>query len=1013
MLRSLSATGLVLALGACQPDLPHTPPNPSVVNAVFDPTTSQIPLPNDLAFLNPANSVCPGGKDLPAGAPPACAQAELLTAFGGKFPNDQEVAITVDFVQTNFTSDGATSVAPDLDFATFTEDTAFVSGKLESDTSGAAHMIEIEPIKAADYVKGETKGTLTIHNKGDAAWAPGSYSLVIRGGANGVKTADGTPIGPSQVFYLIAQGKDMTDPANIGLLKAQLGSTAAALEQGAQLNLLIALYKGTAFPAAMPKFPPEELAIAATFQIASKLTNVMINADTGDVPLPIDLLRDPRAPADGGGKLTAIAACTLAGSTLGTDGKCLSPAAAGFAALDGFSTTGPILGPTSDFIQAATVTGTSLMLFDLSNPTNPVQVPPTSLIIEPCEFTSSCAPTGRATAVAPVIAIQPAGASAGEPDSIFRTKPLKDNTTYAVVMTTDIKDKDNKAIGPGTVAKILRFKNPVVVNGHSALQGIDDATTAGLEKMRLELAPVFATLAAAGTDASKVAMAYTFKTQTILSQANQLAALPYSPALPAALALPIGPVNGDVRVLTVDQAFDKYGAKSDIGATPFPSANIKEILEVDINTLNALDPASGAFLADPTMAVPEQIHVLIATPEVTNPNVPQCTIPGLTALKCAPMMIFRHGIGRSRADMLAIADTNAAAGLVTVAIDAAKHGDRSFCTSGPASATTGCVGGAACVTALPPGAQGDVNPPGSCGDAGFVRIPLNSDCTSPGCRAAATAARPAVSGNFLVSANFFRTRDTMRQDLIDESQLVHTLAFAPTAGVAPANVVFNHMSGQGFIIDPTKIYYSGQSLGAIQGAMNVAANPRISKAVFNVGGGTLVDVFTNSPSFKPQVDPLLASLGIVRGTPEFLQFLVVAKTVLDPADPINFAGHITENTLPNLLTGGTMAQTPKKALTQIAYCDGTVPNAFNFLFASNVPTNPLPPTGLPGTGPNVFTMFVGPDFANASSPCGVNTAIGHSFLIDWVTTTVTQTAQTDMATFVTKDTLPPSLRKTN
>jgi hypothetical protein len=994
MLRSLSATGLLLAFSACTPDLPHTDPPASVVNAVFDPTTSKIPLPNDLAFLNPPNSACaPPNNTGDATTPPACLQADFLAAFAGAFPNDQEVGITIDFVQSNFSASGSTSVAPDLDFSTFTPDTVFVVGT----TAAGVGPAEIETPTAADYVKGTDHGTLTLHHKGKAPWAPGQYVAVVRGGTNGVKTADHTPIGPSQTFYLIAQGLDMTDPKNLGLLKAQFGSTAAAIEQGKQLNQLIALYKSSVFAVADTKFPHQELAIATTFKIGAFVTNVEIDPAAGKAPLPFDLLRDPVS-----GKLTPLAACTFASSKLGADGKCASPAAAGFAALDGFSTTGPILGPTSDLVKASTVTNTSLLLYDLTDPAHPVQVDPTTLIIEPCEFTATAAGasgcTAPAMAFSPVIAIQPAGATAGDPTSVFRTRPLKDNTDYAVVMTTAIHDKADKPLGSGTVAKILRFKNPVVEAGHSALPGIDDATAAGLEKMRLQLAPVLAALAAAGTDASKIAMAYTFKTQTILSQANQLAALPYNPAIPAALALPIATT---FSVKTAADAFIKYGAIPGAGPGQFPSDNIDEILEVDIMTFNALDPASGAFLADPSKALPEQIHVLIATPK------PLTVTKMCGPIKCAPMMVFRHGLGRGRADMLSVADTNAAAGMVTVAIDAAKHGDRSFCTSGPASATTGCNGGAACVTALPAGAQGDVNPPGTCGVAGFFKRPLNPAAVG------ATDGIPAVSGNFLVSANFFRTRDSMRQDLIDESQLVHVLA--PTA--APTgNAVFDYLSMmKGFIIDPATIYYSGQSLGAIQGAMNVATNPRISKAVFNVGGGSLVDVFTNSPAFATQVNALLAGLGIVRGTPGFLQFLVVAKTVLDPADPINFVGHITANTLPNLLAAGTPAQAPKKVLAQIAFCDGTVPNPFNFIYAANLGVTPLPPTGAPGMPGKAFTMFVGADFAPGPGgtlpTCSATNAIEHGFVTDWANPAVTSTAQSDLAAFVTSDTVPLSIRK--
>jgi len=989
MTRHLLLAGLLL--GACEPQLPYTPPA-AIVTAVFDPTNAKIPLPNDLAFINPPDSTCPPpANTLPATSPPACAQAELLAAFNGFFPSDQEVAVTIDFTETTFDGSGnQTQSAPDLDLTSFTPSTFFVYG---SNDAGIGE-VRTDPIQAADYVKSADHGTLTIHHAGRQPWAPGSYAVLIRGGENGIETTDKQPVYASQIFDLLAQGLDLTDPKNNGLLKAQLGSTEAALEQGAQLNLLIGIFKQLAFPAADTRFPHQELAITATFKIAPTVTNVEIDPARGLVPLPIDLLRDPTS-----GKLSALAACTLAGSTLAADGTCPSSAASGFEALDGFSTTGAILAPTSELIDATTITPASLLLFDLTDPAHPAPVDANDLILEPCEFTSGC---GSPTALSPVIAIQPAGATAGDATSVFRTRPLKDSTDYAVVMTTAILDKAGNAIGPGTVAKILHFTNPIVVGGHSALSGIDDVTAASLEKMRLQLQPVFSTLAGSGIDFSKVGIAYTFHTQTILSQANQLAAIPYT--LPAATAMPVGAVNA----MTPAAAFAKYG----VDPVVVPSSHIDQVLEIDIDTVDGLSSLTGAFLANPAEGTVEQIHVLIATPFAGNANVPACPA-ALSPLVCAPMMVFRHGLGGGRGDMLTVADSNAAAGMVTVAIDAAKHGDRAFCTPGQPGQ---CLGGGACTTMLPSGAQGDVNPPGTCGAAGYATHPVSPSCTG----ACATQSNTngtgisLVSGNYLVSTNFFRTRDTMRQDLIDESQLIRAIAFVPTTGVPTGHPVFDYMAGRGVVIDPATIFYSGQSLGAIQGAADVATNPRISKAGFNVGGGSVVDIFTNSPAFVSTTDQLLAGLGITPGTSAYLQFLVVAKTVLDPADPVNFVGHLTANTLPNLLVAGNPAQAAKQVLTQIANCDQTVPNPFELIYASNIPTGPLP-TGPSffGGGTGTFQLFVtdpfDPTTFGSCSPLPAS-AVEHAFLTDWVTPAITLNAQNDMAGFVMHGTAPLSVQ---
>jgi hypothetical protein len=576
------------------------------------------------------------------------------------------------------------------------------------------------------------------------------------------------------------------------------------------------------------------------------------------------------------------------------------------------------------------------------------------------------------------------------------------------------------------VANVLLFDNPLVdASGHSQLLGIDDLTAGALEVMRQQLLPVSAALAAATPAVPKgeIAMAYTFKTQSITGVATQLAALPYT--TPAATALP-----GPVTSLTPAAAFAKYG----VDPTAVPSTNIAELLETTITTFNLLDPATGAFHADPSLAQPETIKVLIAVPKATSPA-PACT-GGLAPFgKCAPMMIFRHGLGGGRADMLSVADGYAAKGLATVAIDAAKHGDRSFCAKGQTTATVAgitlpvCTDSAACVSSLPAGAQGDANPPGTC-TAGFTKRPVSGACFAApaSCGWTGSDGIPLVSSNFIITANFFRTRDTFRQDLIDQSQLIRAIAFAPSGAPPTGHTVFDHMVLSGLVIDPAHVYYSGQSMGAIQGAMDVAANPRISKAVLNVGGGTLVDIFTTSPAFVSGVDALLAGLGITPGTAEYLQFLAVAKLILDPADPINFAGHLTANTLPNLLPplggnpNGSVPQAAKKVLSQMALCDQTVPNTWGYVLDSNAATGPLP--GFPGfaTGPGTFQLFfklVGgpptPTEINAAIqacavPGGTSThAVEHGFYTDWSDALMTGQAQSDAAAFVVSDTLPSSL----
>ena len=1004
---STSAVGL-LAL-ACEPPIPKEAPPASVTEALFDPNAGQLPLPNDLLFQADLTKL---GL--------SAAQVELLTAFRnqGGYPSDQEVPVTIDFATNAINADGSiTKTAPALNLATFTPDKLLVFAQ----AAGGQGTVALDPIQASDYATFADHGTLTLHHAGRQPWAPGKYGVLVRGGPNGVQATSG-PIYASQVFYFVAQGQDMTSPKNLGLLAAQAGSRAAALAQGQQLNQLIAAYQPL-FAVANRLFPQQELAVVTGFTIAPAVTQVQLDPNRGLVPLPIDLLRDPRP----GGKLTPLAACTFATGHLDATGACLTSqgapnnAAAGFASLDGFSTTGAMLAPTSELIQASTVTGGTLpattgspptiLLYDLSNPAAPVQVDPKTFITEPCEFTSNCG--SLATALSPVIALQPAGATAGtDPQqptpSVFRTRPLKDNTDYAIVITTGVKDKAHHPMGTGTVGKILLFDNPLSSGGKSQLQGVDDNTSGALEIMRQQLKPVLGAVAALTPSIPKanIAMAYTFHTQSFLLAAAMLGALPYSK--PVATALP-----GAVTSLTPTEAFTKFGLNLAV-----PHSHVAEFLETTITTFNLLDPGTGAFNKDGIFA-PETINVLIAVPKAA---------AGAPTL--VPLMLFRHGLGRGRADMLAIADTFAAQGMVTVAIDAAKHGDRSFCTPGMDTVQISGVSVPICKTGickspLPPGAQGDAAPPGVCLNGGspgsFTKQPVGCAGDST-CQTSATDGIPLVSANYLVTANFFRTRDTLRQDIIDQSQLIRAVVLPPPSPITgkTGHTIFDQLLfTDNVIIDPRLIYFSGQSLGSIQGTLDVAANPRISKAVLNVGGGTVVDTFINSPAFKPTTDALLAGLGITPGTAAYLQFLVVAKTILDPADPVNFAGHITKDNLPNLLSPTPATQAAKKLLTQIAFCDQVVPNPFNLLWASTAGTGPLPlvdPTfGAPGTSELFFRsdgMPSAADLASCPAPGGAVPvfAVRHGFLIDWSDPTITGKAQADAAAFVVSDTLPASLQ---
>ncbi|MFN7937323.1 MAG: Ig-like domain-containing protein [Bryobacteraceae bacterium] len=73
-------------------------------------------------------------------------------------------------------------------------------------------------------------------------------------------------------------------------------------------------------------------------------------------------------------------------------------------------------------------------------------------------------------------------------------------------------------------------------------------------------------------------------------------------------------------------------------------------------------------------------------------------------------------------------------------------------------------------------------------------------------------------------------RDCLRQTTVDLLQLVRVLK----AGL--------DVDGDGVAdFDPDQIYYAGQSLGAIYGPMFLALDPTVKRAVFNSGGGSVIE----------------------------------------------------------------------------------------------------------------------------------------------------------------------------
>ncbi len=935
----------LVAAAACAPSIPHVPPPASINYAVFDLASKppNIPQPNDLALQPAALSLLADG-----------AQKDFLAALAtaGGFPSDQEVPITIDFQRVNVDANGqVTQIAPQLDVTSFKASTIAAIGL---SATGAPLVVTLDPVQPSDYAINGNRGTLTLHNQNHAPWPAGAQIVVaIRGGADGVKVKTDEPVQASPTLFLLLGNQDLSLPENQALLP---GTPSEQVAEGKQLEQIRQAFKAP-LAAVNVFFPSAETASLQTFKIApAGAAFVQTNAATGVVPVPSDLLLDPSG--------THVLNIPNFGA-----------AAGGLATLDGFSTTGLITAQTSAPILADTVTKDTVFMYDMTDLSHPVRVPDATeasgvYVSEPSAITA----TSGGAKVAQLVGLQPAVPVPG-PSGVIALPPLKEATEYAVVITDGVKDTNQAGLSRSTISQILLLAHSLVDSaGHSQLAGVSDPQAQTLERIRALLKPVLAQVKTdKNIDLPHVSIAYTFRTQTITGKAAitdstkpigllQLAALPYSNPTASTSFTP-----GAVTELSPTDAYAKYG----IDTSVVPLDGLDSVLETTTPTVNLLSPSTGAF--DPALRNPELLKVLIAVPKAQ--SVATCPAgAGFPAgAACAPLVVFHHGLGGTRAAMLTVANEFAKKGLVVAAIDSPKHGDRSFCAK-----DSDCNDGGTCTPDENLAQQGDAVAPGTCSN-GLRKFPVL--CATTACVGAWQAAAghdglAAASSNFLISGNLFRSRDTFRQDVIDQSALILGLARPPQLP-ATTNTVTNALGAKTIVIHPGQIYWVGQSLGSILGTLNVAANSRISRAVLNVGGGTLVDVLTNSPAFTAQVSGLLASLNIQPGSPQYLQFLLVAKWILDPAEPINVArnilGDAAHPTLPDLLAAKPN-QDGKKVLGQLAKCDGVVPNPFNALLYGNIGLGPSSPTQ---STAELFSTSTDP-----ASPCPAG-AVPHAFITSW------------------------------
>ena len=178
--------------------------------------------------------------------------------------------------------------------------------------------------------------------------------------------------------------------------------------------------------------------------------------------------------------------------------------------------------------------------------------------------------------------------------------------------------------------------------------------------------------------------------------------------------------------------------------------------------------------------------------------------------------------------------------------------------------------------------------------------------------------------------------DRLQQSLINNLTLTE-LAVGDLSQDAQVKI------GENELIDETKVYYVGGSLGGIQGCSFMAVSPRFTRGVMAVPGSVWLNMIPRSSNWWPiklvmdvlYPDPLLQQIGIG-----------IVQTRFDHSDPINLVRLLYDDPPPD-------APAQRTVLLQEAIGDSQVPNMTTEMLARAIGVKQLTPPvyTVPGLDP--------------------------------------------------------------
>ncbi len=480
-----------------------------------------------------------------------------------------------------------------------------------------------------------------------------------------------------------------------------------------------------------------------------------------------------------------------------------NPVIAAINELDGFSTSNPIIANFGMELDPASLSvGDSIHVYEVTKTGAAI----TGVVRELTANELLAVPTGeknRTLALVPRV-------------------PLKESTSYLVVLTNKIKDKDGKAALISSVYALTKGSVPLTGGDYAALEP--------LRKLTNNMEAIAASQSVAK---DSIVLSWSFTTQSISAVLNGVAA---SAKAANIVVAPTGktthdissrfPGIADVLIGTIDVPY-----YLEAPSATNPTASLTGYWKGANGT--ALTRFNTVPVANSTLNIPLMMSMPNANSGLTMPA------------KGWPVIIYQHGITRSRTDMLVYADSMAKIGYAVIAIDLPLHG---IDTQNPFYGVFNASN-----TPFPK----DVEPTF---DVDFV----NNETGAAG----PDGVIDDSGTHFMNLRSLLTSRDNIRQGVSNLLVLRRSLKNIPN-------------------IDASKVGFIAHSLGGIVGVPYLGVEDKVLPSSLVATGAPIRTILRDSIPFGVIIKNALAAEGITGA--DYDKFLLGAQFVLDSADPFNYA----------------------------------------------------------------------------------------------------------------------------